>query len=69
MKHVVEEAYARAYLYYLRTSLLGGVIGSGAVRFCICIDFVPERRGLNGWEFAAIEVEGDLDFGFVGFAV
>jgi hypothetical protein len=69
MKHVVEEAYACAYFYYLRAGLLCGVVGSGAVRFRICIDFVPERRGLEGWEFAAIQVESDLDFGFIGFAI
>lgn len=58
MEHVVEEADSGVYGDDLRLAGLGGVAGGGL-----------EQAGIRvGWEFAAVEVDGELDLGLVGVA-
>jgi len=57
MNHVVEEADARVHRDDLRGSSLGRMFGSFAIGLRFRIDFIPEWRGLELWEGAAVNVE------------
>lgn len=59
MEHVVEESDTSVYRDDLGFAGLGGMAGGSG--------FEETSIGV-GWEFAAVEVDGELDFGLVGVA-
>lgn len=70
--HVVEEADAGVDVDFLRVGLLRGVVFVDFLALAVEVLLIkgsPEVAMFVGGEFAAIEVERDLDLGLIGVAV
>jgi hypothetical protein len=72
MEHVVEEADAGVDVDLLAVGFLCGMVFLDLLAFAVevfLVESVPEVGLLVGFEFASVEVDGDLDLGLVGVAV